>query len=108
MTTISLNDLNLKKKCDTPAEMDLVGVDGKETGVKLMQLAVRKCRRLIIKCPTHPDGRIGVEIAMRFARQPLRAADQDVCAIKLKQIRALPHKAKLLAQLNARRIAPDP
>ena len=72
-----------------------------ETGVKLMQLAVPKCRRLIIKCPTHPDGRIGIEIAMRFARQPLRAADQDVCAIKLKQIRALPHIARVRESVDA-------
>ena len=35
---LSLNDLNLKKKCDSPAEMELLGVDGKDTGVKLMVL----------------------------------------------------------------------
>ena len=72
-----------------------------ETGIKLMQFAVRKCRRLIINCSTHPDGRIGVEIAMRFARQPLWAADQDVCAIKRKQIRALPHIARVRESIDA-------
>ncbi len=36
----------------------------------------------------------------------LRTANENKLAIKLKQIGALPHKAKLLAELNARRIFP--
>ena len=41
-----------------------------------------------------------------IGRHTLRTANENKLAIELKQIRTLPHKAKLLAQLNARRIAP--
>ena len=59
--------------------------------VQLVKLAVIERRAGIIKRPAHPGGRIGVEVAMRLARQPLRAADQDVRPVEGKQVRALPH-----------------
>lgn len=35
---ISLKDLDLKKKCESPAEMELLGSEGQSTGVRLMVL----------------------------------------------------------------------
>ena len=47
-----------------------------------------------------------IAVTPTIGRHTLRTANENKLAIELKQIGALPHKAKLLAQLNARRIAP--
>ena len=68
--------------------------------VQLVQLAVFERRAGIVKRPAHPGRRIGVEIAMRLARQPLRAADQDVRPVEGKQVRTLPHIARVRQAVN--------
>ena len=67
-----------------------------------------KTRRLPIGLDKEPHALMRIAVTPTIGRHTLRTANENKLAIKLKQIRALPHKAKLLAQLNARRIAPDP
>ena len=58
-----------------------------------MQRAVVEDPAFGVEAACHPHRRIGIEKALRFAGQPLRAADQQVGIRQRKEIRALPHVA---------------
>ena len=69
--------------------------------VQLVQRAVVEGAALGVEAACHPHRRIGIEKALRFTGQPLRAADQQVGIRQRKEIRALPHIAAVRQTVNA-------
>jgi hypothetical protein len=69
--------------------------------VQLVQRAVVEGAAFGVEAACHPHRRIGIEKALRFAGQPLRAADQQVGVRQRKEVRALPHIAGVRQAVNA-------
>ena len=72
-----------------------------ESGVQLAQFAVAERGAVVVETTGHPHRRIGIEEALFFTGNPLRAADQNMLVAERKQIRALPHIARVAQAVNA-------